>query len=116
MFNPAPTRTNLLPTDSVPTDSVPTDAGAAAGKSDLADAPVPGLVVAVGFLVLALSFMVNAMDRQVFAPLLPAIRGEYGFSLQSGGLLATGFTLGMAIAGVPPGTSSTASRGKPSCR
>jgi MFS family permease len=82
---------------------VPTSAGAAGVKSNLADAPVPGLVVAVGFLVLALSFMVNAMDRAVFAPLLPAIRQEYGFSLQAGGLLATGFTLGMAIAGVPVG-------------
>jgi MFS family permease len=47
--------------------------------------------------------MVNAMDRSVFAPLLPAIRQEYGFGLQAGGLLATGFTLGMAIAGVPAG-------------
>jgi len=82
---------------------VPTNAGPAGGKSNLADAPVPGLVVAVGFLVLALSFMVNAMDRSVFAPLLPAIRQEYGFGLQAGGLLATGFTLGMAIAGVPAG-------------
>jgi len=117
MFNPAPTGTGNVPTQSVLTDSLPTDsvpgvvptnavptnAGAAGGKSGPADAPVPGLVVAVGFLVLALSFMVNAMDRSVFAPLLPAIRGEYGFSLQNGGLLATGFTLGMAIAGVPAG-------------
>ena len=95
--------TSAEPTNAVYTSAVSTSAGAAAGKSDLADAPVPGLVVAVGFLVLALSFMVNAMDRQVFAPLLPAIRGEYGFGLKDGGLLATGFTLGMAIAGVPAG-------------
>jgi MFS family permease len=72
-------------------------------ETDTAQSPVPGLVVAVGFLVMAISFMVNAMDRQVFAPLLPAIREEYGFSLQTGGLLATGFTLGMAIAGLPAG-------------
>ena len=113
MFKPAPTGTGTLPTQSVPPESVPPDsvapdslpmnAGGAGGTSDHADAPVPGLVVAVGFVVLALSFMVNAMDRQVFPPLLPAIRGEYGFSLQQGGLLATGFTLGMAIAGVPAG-------------
>ena len=108
MSRPAPTApgkvpTDSLPADSVPTSAVPTNAGPAGGKSNLADAPVPGLVVAVGFLVLALSFMVNAMDRSVFAPLLPAIRQEYGFGLQAGGLLATGFTLGMAIAGVPAG-------------
>ncbi|MEV6324107.1 MFS transporter [Nocardia sp. NPDC051787] len=64
---------------------------------------VPKLVVATGFLVMAVSFMVNAMDRQVFAPLLPTIRTEYGFSLASGGLLATGFTMGMALAGLPAG-------------
>ena len=53
--------------------------------------------------VLALTFMINAADRQVFAPLLPTIREEYGFSLQAGGLLATIFTLGMAVAGIPAG-------------
>jgi MFS family permease len=47
--------------------------------------------------------MVNAMDRQVFPPLLPNIRAEYGFSLEQGGLLATNFTLGMALAGLPAG-------------
>src|SRR6266542_4900865 len=108
MSSPAPTApgkvpTDSLSTDSVPTSAMPTNAGPAGGRSNLANAPVPGLVVAVGFLVLALSFMVNAMDRSVFAPLLPAIRQEYGFGLQAGGLLATGFTLGMAIAVVPAG-------------
>jgi MFS family permease len=95
--------TVAAPMDAIPTYAVPTNAGAVGGKAQLADAKVPALVVAVGFLVMALSFMVNAMDRQVFAPLLPAIRQEYGFSLQAGGLLATVFTLGMAIAGVPAG-------------
>jgi len=92
-----------VPTGTVPPSAVPTKAGGAGGRSDLADSRVPGLVVAVGFLVLALSFMVNAMDRQVFFPLLPTIREEYGFGLQQGGLLATLFTLGMAVAGVPAG-------------
>lgn len=72
-------------------------------KAEHRRALVPKLVVATGFLVMAMSFMVNAMDRQVFAPLLPTIRTEYGFTLQAGGLLATGFTLGMAFAGLPTG-------------
>lgn len=55
--------------------------------------------VAVGFAVLCLSWMLNAMDRQVFYPLLPEIREDFGFSLEQSGLLATGFTLGLAIAG-----------------
>ncbi len=65
--------------------------------------PVPPLVVAAGFGLLAISFVINAMDRQVFYPLLPEIRATYGFSLSEGGLLATGFTLGMALAGLPAG-------------
>lgn len=60
-------------------------------------------MIAVGFLLIVLSYMVNAMDRQVFPPLLPNIRDEYGFSLEQGGLLATNFTLGMALAGLPAG-------------
>lgn len=67
------------------------------------DQQLPRALVGVGFLVLALSYMINAMDRQVFPPLLPSIREAYGFSLQQGGLLATGFTLGMALAGLPAG-------------
>jgi MFS family permease len=59
----------------------------------------PG-VVAVGFGVLCLSYMLNAMDRQIFYPLLPDISAEFGFSLEQGGTLATGFTLGLAIAGL----------------
>jgi MFS family permease len=87
------------------TNTAPIDAGNVPGSGVTAarQDPVPKLVVAAGFLVMAISFMINAMDRQVFAPLLPTIRAEYGFSLQSGGLLATGFTLGMAIAGLPAG-------------
>lgn len=57
----------------------------------------------IGLALLALSFLLNAMDRQVFYPFLPDISREYGFSLAQGGLLATGFTLGMAIAGIPAG-------------
>ncbi|MER7564331.1 MFS transporter [Streptomyces sp. NPDC097941] len=65
--------------------------------------PVSRAMIGVGFLLVVLSYMVNAMDRQVFPPLLPNIRAEYGFSLDQGGLLATNFTLGMALAGLPAG-------------
>ncbi len=58
---------------------------------------------AIGLAVLCLSYMLNAMDRQVFYPLLPQIREEYGFSLDQAGLLATGFTLGLALTGLPAG-------------
>ena len=66
-------------------------------------APISRVMIGTGFLLVVLSYMVNAMDRQVFPPLLPNIRQEYGFSLEQGGLLATNFTLGMALAGLPAG-------------
>ncbi|AMW14969.1 MFS transporter [Streptomyces qaidamensis] len=65
--------------------------------------PLSKSMIGLGFLLIVLSYMVNAMDRQVFPPLLPNIRQEYGFSLEQGGLLATNFTLGMALAGLPAG-------------
>jgi MFS family permease len=60
-------------------------------------------VIAVGFVLLNLTYLLNAMDRQTFYPLLPSITKEYGFSLTESGFLATGFTIGMAIAGLPAG-------------
>lgn len=57
------------------------------------------VLIGVGFAVLCASWMLNAMDRQVFYPLLPQIREELGFSLVESGFLATSFTLGLAIAG-----------------
>ncbi len=62
----------------------------------------PNLAVAV-FLVVAATYVVNAMDRIVFPVLLPAVAHEYGFPLASGGFLATVFTLGLGVAGVPGG-------------
>jgi MFS family permease len=59
--------------------------------------------ITLGFAVLCLSYLLNAMDRQVFYPLVPEIREEFGFSLDQAGLLATGFTLGLALTGVPAG-------------
>ncbi|MGM1028997.1 MAG: MFS transporter [Actinomycetota bacterium] len=64
---------------------------------------VTPVLVAVGFAVLCASWMLNAMDRQVFYPLLPQIREELGFSLTESGFLATSFTLGLAIAGFTAG-------------
>jgi MFS family permease len=61
------------------------------------------VAITLGFAVLCLSYLLNAMDRQVFYPLVPEIREEFGFSLDQAGLLATGFTLGLALTGVPAG-------------
>ncbi|MFI6350100.1 MFS transporter [Streptomyces sp. NPDC050560] len=57
----------------------------------------------ISLAVLAASYVVNAMDRQVFSVLLPGIRHDFGFDLGQGGLLATIFTLGIGVAGVPTG-------------
>ena len=54
-------------------------------------------------LIIAVTYVVNAMDRMVFATLLPRVAEEYGFSLAAGGFLATIFTLGLGIAGIPAG-------------
>ena len=62
----------------------------------------PNLAIAV-FLVVAATYVVNAMDRIVFPVLLPAVAKEYGFQLASGGFLATVFTLGLGVAGIPGG-------------
>lgn len=72
------------------------------GTTPKAQQLTPALV-AVGFAVLCASWMLNAMDRQVFYPLLPQIREELGFSLTESGFLATSFTLGLAIAGFTAG-------------
>ena len=53
--------------------------------------------------ILALSYVVNSMDRQVFPVLLPAVSRELGITLSPSGLLTTIFTLGIAIAGFPAG-------------
>ena len=55
------------------------------------------------FGVLLASYVVNAMDRQLFPLLAPEVRRQYGFSLAGIGFLSTIFTLGMAVAGVPTG-------------
>ncbi|MFD4369851.1 MFS transporter [Rhodococcus sp. NPDC058521] len=53
--------------------------------------------------IMATTNMLNAMDRQIFPILLPQIQGHYGFSIEAAGLLATIFTLGIGLAGIPAG-------------
>ncbi|ONI87031.1 MFS transporter [Actinosynnema sp. ALI-1.44] len=54
-------------------------------------------------LVLDLTYLVNAMDRQVFSILLPDIKQAYLLTANQAGTLSTIFTLGMGLAGVPAG-------------
>jgi len=61
------------------------------------------VVRVVTFAVLIGSYVINAMDRQLFPLMAPDVRREYGFSLAGIGLLSTVFTLGMAVAGAPTG-------------
>ena len=49
------------------------------------------------------SYVINAMDRTLFPLILPEVRREYGFGLPEAGLMATVFTIGMALAGLPSG-------------
>jgi MFS family permease len=59
---------------------------------------------AIGILsIVAATYVVNAMDRIVFATLLPSVAKEFGFTLLAGGFLATIFTFGFGIAGIPGG-------------
>jgi MFS family permease len=53
--------------------------------------------------ILGLTYAVNAMDRIVFPILLPNVSKEFGFSLEQGGFLATIFTLGIGLSGIPTG-------------
>jgi len=90
------------PMDVISMDAIPASPAPSRVKNNPEGMPTKA-VAAVSLTLLAFTFMLNAMDRQVFAPLLPAISKEYGFSLQAGGLMATIFTLGMAVAGIPAG-------------
>ena len=57
----------------------------------------------VMLVIVAASYVVNAADRQVFFVVLPGISEELNFSLASGGLLSTIFTLGIGVCGFPVG-------------
>ena len=62
-----------------------------------------GVLRVLTFGVLVGSYVINAMDRQLFPLIAADVRREYEFSLAGVGLLSTVFTLGMAVAGVPTG-------------
>ncbi|MGX9428634.1 MULTISPECIES: MFS transporter [Bradyrhizobium] len=55
------------------------------------------------FVVLLLSYVVNAMDRQLFSLLATDVRRALNLSLPEVGLASTIFTLGMGLAGIPTG-------------
>ncbi|GGC63428.1 MFS transporter [Chelatococcus reniformis] len=53
--------------------------------------------------IMGVTYAINAMDRIVFAILLPNVNAHYAFSLEQGGFLATVFTLGIGLSGIPTG-------------
>ena len=55
------------------------------------------------FCILLLSYVVNAMDRQLFSVLASDVRTALGLSMPQTGLASTVFTLGMGLAGIPTG-------------
>jgi MFS family permease len=58
----------------------------------------------IGILVLLeASYILNSMDRSLFPILVPEIREEYGFQLTEVGFLASIFTLGVGLGGIPAG-------------
>jgi MFS family permease len=57
----------------------------------------------VMLVIIGMTYAVNAMDRSVFPVLLPNVNKEFGFSLEQGGFLATIFTLGIGLSGIPAG-------------
>ncbi len=64
---------------------------------------LPPTLAILSLLLVALTYIVNAMDRIVFPTLLPAVAGDFGFPIAEGGFLATVFTLGLGVAGIPGG-------------
>jgi MFS family permease len=55
------------------------------------------------FVVLLLSYVINAMDRQIFSVLAADVRQALSLDLPRIGLASTIFTLGMGLAGLPTG-------------
>lgn len=57
----------------------------------------------LGIIIISIVYLIYAWDRLVFAIELVEIRNAYGFELASAGLLATVFTLGIALTAIPAG-------------
>ena len=55
------------------------------------------------FAVLLFSYVINAIDRQLFSVLAADVRNALDLSLPQVGLASTVFTLGMGVAGIPTG-------------
>ncbi|MDB5821328.1 MAG: transporter of the superfamily, partial [Herminiimonas sp.] len=55
------------------------------------------------FVVLLFSYVINAMDRQLFSVLATDVRNALGLTVPQIGLASTVFTLGMGVAGIPTG-------------
>lgn len=77
----------------------------ALNRSPLVDSPARhkiagGLSI---LLIMDIAYFINAMDRQVFPVVLPDIREALDVTPGQVGLLATVFTLGMGLAGLPAG-------------
>lgn len=73
-------------------------------ESTAARASAPGVRNALTILLIFdLAYFINAMDRQVFPVILPDVRDALGVTSSQVGLLATIFTLGMGLAGIPAG-------------
>jgi MFS family permease len=52
------------------------------------------------YLLIALSYVINAMDRSVFSNLVKSIVTEYHLSLTEGGLLSTVYAIGFGLTGI----------------
>lgn len=62
-----------------------------------------GIRVVVILGIMALTNMLNAVDRQVFPVLAPEVESHFGFSIGQTGLLTTVFTLGIGLFAIPAG-------------
>ncbi|HEY9389360.1 MAG TPA: MFS transporter [Mycobacteriales bacterium] len=78
------------------------DVRADPGGGNAARDKVSWAVLAV-VLLLETSYVLNSMDRQLFPIILPEVKAEFGFQLSEAGLLATIFTLGVGLGGIPAG-------------
>jgi MFS family permease len=52
------------------------------------------------YVIIALSYVVNSMDRSVFANLVSAVNAEFHLSLAQGGFLTTVFAIGFGLTGI----------------
>ena len=60
-------------------------------------------VALIMFMILLLSYVINAMDRQLFSVVATDVRQALSIDLRYIGLASTIFTLGMGVAGIPTG-------------